>query len=126
MQGRLLALARPVRTVLGWQAGATCALALAGALAEGVHGALSAALGGAVSMTAGWLSALLAARRAAPTAGGILVAALTAEGVRIAVIALLLWLVLQAYGKVVVIAFLGSFMITVLLSGMAFFVRAND
>ena len=51
--------------------------------------------------------------------------ALKAEGVKLGVIAFLLWLVLAAYTEVVVAAFLGSFMATVLIFSMAFFVREH-
>ena len=51
--------------------------------------------------------------------------ALKAEGVKLGVIAFLLWLVLAAYTEVVAAAFLGSFMATVLIFSMAFFVREH-
>jgi ATP synthase protein I len=124
--GRLRALGRPIRTVLRWQLIATGVLALIAGIAAGFHGALSAALGGAVSIAAGGLAAWVAARGRAPTAGGVLVGALAAEGVKIGSIAILLWLVLAAYGEVVVLAFLGSFLVTVLIFSMAFFVRDRD
>lgn len=50
-------------------------------------------------------------------------AALTAEAVKIGLIAMLLWLVLANYDGVVVPAFIGSFLVTVLIFAMAFFVR---
>ncbi len=115
----------PLRTVLRWQLIATAALTLlAGALA-GAHGAVSAALGGAISVCAGWASGKVASRGKADSAGGVLVTALVAEGVKLGVLAVLLWLVLAAYPEVVVMAFLGSFMATVLIFSMAFFVREH-
>jgi len=62
----------------------------------------------------------------ADSAGGVLVTALKAEGVKLGVIAILLWLVLAAYSEVVVPAFLGTFMATVLIFSMAFFVREHN
>ena len=41
-------------------------------------------------------------------------------------IAILLWLVLATYAEVVVLAFLGSFMATIVIFSMAFFVREYD
>jgi F0F1-type ATP synthase assembly protein I len=118
-------LSKPIRTVIRWQFGATAALALfAGALA-GAEGAVSAALGGAVSICAGWASGWVAAAGKADSAGGVLVNALRAEGAKLGVIAILLWLVLAAYDEVVVPAFLGSFMATVLIFSMALFVREH-
>lgn len=99
--------------------------ALAGLLAGG-HGAVSAALGGAVSLGAGWASGRVATSgQAQRDAGGILISALKAEGVKLGVIAILLGLVLAFYADVVVPVFLGSFVATALIFSMAFFVGDN-
>lgn len=119
-------LRKPVRTVLRWQLGATAAFALAGGILAGSNGALSAALGGAVSVIAGGISAVVAAKGSARSAGEVLIGALLAEGVKIGLLVLLLWLVLASYKGVVAAAFFGSFIATVLIFGMAFFVREND
>ena len=123
MNASLGALRKPIRTVLRWQLMATAVLALAGGILAGVDGALSAALGGAVSHCAGWGSAVVASKGKAQSAGEILVSALMAEGVKIGLIVLLLWLVMATYDSVVAPAFFGSFIVTVLIFGMAFFVR---
>jgi len=114
---------RQIRTVLGWQLIATAALAAVAGILAGAHGAASAVLGGAVSASAGWISGMVATAGKADSAGGVLVTALKAEGVKLGVIALLLWLVLSTYAEVVVTAFLGSFVATVLIFSMALFVR---
>ena len=114
---------KPVLTVLRWQLAATAALALAAGVLAGVHGALSALAGGLVSISAGLAAAFVASRGDTKSAGGVLVGALRAEGVKIGLIAVLLWLVLKTYPDVVVIAFIASFMVTVLIFAMAFFVR---
>jgi ATP synthase protein I len=119
-------LSRPIRTVLRWQLLTTAALSIVSGVLGGVHGALSAALGGAVSIGAGVASALVATSGKADSAGGVLVTALKAEGVKLGVIAILLWVVLAAYNEVVVPVFLGSFMATVLIFSMAFFVREHN
>jgi ATP synthase protein I len=103
----------------------TAALTLLAGMLAGAHGAVSAALGGAVSLGAGWASAKVAVTRKGESAGGILVTALKAEGVKLGVIAILLWLVLAAYREVVVLAFLGTFLATMLVFSMALFVRDN-
>lgn len=123
MNASLGHLRKPIRTVLRWQLIATAALTLAGGMMAGVDGALSAALGGAVSLCAGGASAVVASMRKAQSAGDVLVGALAAEGVKIGLIVILLWLVLALYAQVVVPAFLGSFIATVLIFSMAFFVR---
>lgn len=117
---------KPIRTVLRWQIIVTAALAALAGFLAGPEGAMSAALGGAVSFCAGWTSAKVAGRGRADSAGGILVTALKAEGVKLGVIALLLWLVMAMYREVVVVAFLGTFVATALVFSMAFFVRDNE
>ena len=126
MSAGLGALRRPIRTVLRWQLIATAALTLAGGLLAGVDGALSAALGGAVSVCAGWVSAVVASRGKTQSAGDVLFGALRAEAVKIGLIVLLLWLVLATYDNVVPLALIGSFIATVLIFTMAFFVREYD
>lgn len=108
---------------------ATAALTILAGVLVGAHGAISAALGGAVSVGAGWASARVASGnlgRKSDSAGGVLVTALTAEGVKLGVIVVLLWLVLAFYPDVVATAFLGSFVATVLIFSMAFFVREHN
>jgi ATP synthase protein I len=116
-------LSQPIRTVVGWQLLATATLMLAAGVWEGIHGAMSAALGGAVSIGAGLAAAVVASLRKAESAGEVLLSALGAEAVKIGFIVLLLSLVLVLYREVVVLAFIGTFMATVLIFSMAFFVR---
>jgi len=123
MNASLGALRKPIRTVLRWQLMATAVLTLAGGILAGVDGALSAALGGAVSLCAGGISAVVASKGKAQSAAEVLIGALMAEGVKIGLIVILLWLVMATYDSVVAPAFFGSFIVTVLIFGMAFFVR---
>lgn len=117
-------LGKPIRTVLRWQCVVTALLALLAGVLAGVHGALSAALGGVVSMSAGWASAQVAARvRKGESAGGVLVTALKAEAVKLGLIVLLLGVVLAVYAEVVVTAFIGVFVATMVIFSMALFVR---
>jgi len=108
--------------MLKWQVIATAALTLLAWLWGGAEAALSAALGGAVSVCAGGMSALVAAA-GKKSAGGVLIAALLAEGVKIGLIVVLLWTVLVMVDGLVMPAFFGSFFATILLFSMAFFVR---
>lgn len=126
MNGKPLFLSKPIRTVFRWQLVATAVLTLMAGLLAGEHGALSAALGGAVSLSAGWVSGVVAAMGKAQSAGGILVVALRAEAVKIGLMVVLLGVVLTMYKDVVVIAFLGTFMATAVIFSMAFFVREYD
>jgi ATP synthase protein I len=114
---------RPFRTVLAWQGGWTVlAAGLAGWLA-GRHGALSAALGGAIAIAGCLAFAWLVARNRALTADGILLTALKAEAVKVLVLFGLLAIVLATYKNVVVVALIGSFIVSILIFGFAFFVR---
>jgi ATP synthase protein I len=119
----LRALRRPIRIVLVWQLVATAVMAAAAAVVADMASALSAAAGGLVSIVAGLASAFVASRCNAKSAGGVLVGALRAEALRIGLAVLLLWLVLTNYGEVVVAAFLATFVVTMLVFSMAFFVR---
>jgi ATP synthase protein I len=119
-------LTKPVRTVLRWQLIATLVMALAAAALAGMHGAFSAALGGAVSVCAGGTAALVAARGGRQSAGAALIGALKAEGVKIGLVIVLLWLVLATYEEVVAVAFFGSFFVTILIFAAAFFVPEHE
>lgn len=123
MSAGLGVLRKPIRTVLRWQLIVTAALTLAGGVLVGVDGALSAALGGAVSVCAGWISAVVASMGKAQSAATVLFRALTAEAVKIGLAVLLLWMVLMSYEQAVVAALVGSFIATMLIFAMAFFVR---
>jgi|SRR5438552_12870479 len=116
-------LKKPVLTVLRWQLLATAALMLLAALVAGAHGAASALAGGLVSITAGLASALVASMGDAKSAGGVVLGALRAEAVKLGLAVVLLWLVLVNYGEAVVGAVIATFVVTLLIFAMAFFVR---
>ena len=114
---------KPFRTVLAWQGGWSVAAAiLAGGLA-GRHGALSAGLGGAIGLAGSFVFAWLVGRNRALTAEGILLTALKAEAVKVLVLFGLLTLVLVLYKNVVVVGLIGSFIVSIVIFGFAFFVR---
>ncbi len=123
MNAGLRRLGKPVRTAVIWQAAATAALALVSAYLAGANGAISAVLGGLVSTLPGVAAALIATRRTAGSAGEALLTAGRAEGVRVVLIVVLLWLVWTTYRDVVHLAFFGAFALTLLLFSAAFFVR---
>ncbi len=76
-----------------------------------------------ISITAGLVAAFIATRHPADSAGGILYGALRAEGVRVVLIVLLLWLVLATYQDIVAIAFFVSFALTLVIFSSALFMR---
>ena len=114
---------RPIRTVLRWLIYATVVAAVIAGLWEGYHGAVSALLGGAINLTAGAAYGWVASRSSNRTAGEALRALFRAEASKITLIVVLLWLVLGSYKQVVLAAFFGTFILTVILFSMAFFVR---
>jgi len=114
---------KPIRTVLRWQMIAAVALAMLGGLVAGMHGATSAALGGLVAVIAGLAFTVVIQISKAQSAGGTLATALRAESIKIGLSVFLLWLVLTSYTEVVALAFIGSFLVSILIFSMAFFVR---
>jgi ATP synthase protein I len=108
---------------LRWQIAATAVLSVVAALASGRQGAASAAAGGAVSVVAGLAAAWCASRSSSTSPGRALAGALRAEAVKIGLALFLVWLVLANFPQVVVAAFLGTFVLTMLIFAMAFFVR---
>ena len=118
---------RPIRVVLKWQLLTTLmATVTAGALAGG-HAAVSAALGGGISLVAGIAYALLLGislgKAEVPTLGASLLGMFRAEAGKILIIVGGLWLTLTMYQEVVTVAFFATFVITVVVFSMAFFVR---
>jgi len=119
---------KPLRTLLGWQVGATVILAFASAWLVGVHSALSVLLGGAVGMLGSLTFALLARPRKTQVqdssmAWDKLGQVLKAEGAKVLVMVVSLWLVLMAYKEVVLIGFIGMFILSVIFFSMAVFLR---
>jgi ATP synthase protein I len=118
---------RQFRVVFGLQALLTFAAAAGGAWLAGLHGALSAILGGLVSMAAGLGFVLMVSKKnRILTAGEVLRVALRAEAVKFILVVLLLWAVLSVYKQVVIVGFIGTFCVTILVFGMAFFVRETS
>lgn len=119
----ILAQSKAVRAVLRWQVVATGVMTLVLGLLAGVHGAISAILGGMVGICAGLAFSVVVSLSNTGSLAGTLVTAFRAEAVKVTIAVVLLWLVFAVYKQVVAIAFVGSFAISILLFGMAFFVR---
>jgi ATP synthase protein I len=116
---------RPIRTVLAWQLMVTVALAVLFGWAEGLHGAISAAFGGGIGIAGGVGFAAVVGMSKDKSAGGTLVTALQAESVKIGLSVILLWAVLTTYTDVMAAVCIGSFILSILIFSMAFFVRDN-
>jgi ATP synthase protein I len=112
---------RVFRRIIVAQVLSTAAVTLLTAWLAGVHGAISAVLGGAIGIAAGLAFAAVVARRKSRSAGEVLLVALGAEALKITLIVFLLWLVFATYPEVVAPGLIGSFIVSILIFGMAFF-----
>ena len=115
---------RAFRVTMIWQGLATAVVAAAGGSVAGGNGALSGLLGGMIGVAGVLVFALMSARPAASSNAAVRIA-LRAEAAKVVVMVLLLWLAFAAYQSMVVLAFLGAFVVSVLLSGMAFAVSGE-
>jgi ATP synthase protein I len=105
-----------------WQFTATLAMVVTLGLISGTHGAASALLGGVVSMVSAAAFGTIISRYRGSTASGVLITAIKAEAVKVVVMFTLLWLVMTLYKDVVAVGFIGTFVLTVIIFGMALFV----
>ena len=105
-----------------WQFTATLAMMVTLGLISGIHGAASALLGGIVSMVSAAAFGAIISRYRGSTASGVLITAIKAEAVKVIVMFTLLWLVMTLYKDVVAVGFIGTFVLTVIIFGMALFV----
>jgi ATP synthase protein I len=119
----VLVQSKAIRTVLRWQMIATGAMTLVLGLLTGVHGAVSAMLGGLVSICAGISFSIVISLSRSNSLAGTVITAFRAEAAKVTVAVVLLWLVFATYQDVVAVGFIGSFAISILIFGMAFFVR---
>lgn len=123
---------KSLRIALVWQLVATIFLTLPVGWLAGVHGAISALLGGLVAMAGSLVFILLAPAKDARSpsqpdgmAWDSLGRMLKAEGAKVGVIVVLLWLVPAVYKEVVLPGFIGTFIVSVVIFSMAAFFRNN-
>jgi ATP synthase protein I len=118
----VLVRSKAIRTVLRWQVLATSVMALVFGLAASIHGAVSAMLGGLISVCAGLAFSIVASLGKSDSMGATLAIAFRAEATKITVAVVLLWLVFAMYKNVVAIAVISSFVVSIVIFAMAFFV----
>ena len=117
---------KSLRIALIYQVALTILLMVLSAWLGGVHGAISALLGGLVAMAGGLVFILLAPLKNAQTQSADMAwdglnRILKAEGAKVGVIVILLWLVLALYKEVVILGFIGTFIVAVVIFSMAAF-----
>ena len=117
---------RAIRIVLRWQLIATAALTLASALPWGMHGALSAALGGLTNVAAGWAYGWVLTWSRKRDVGETLRAMFRAEAAKVLVILAGLWTAFTHDPGLIHGAFIGTFVVTVVMFAAAIAVREED
>jgi ATP synthase protein I len=122
--GAVVGIDRAYRLTMLWQMVATVAVAVLAGFLVGGTGFVSAVLGGGIGVAGMWVFALVSKRRVAGS-GNVVRIALRAEAAKVAVVVLLLWLVFATYRDMAVVAFFGAFMVSVLLSGIAFAISGD-
>ena len=90
-----------------------------------LHSAISAMLGGSVNIISTIVFAVIVSFGKGYTASDTIRIALSAEAVKIILIVSLLWIVLKFYENVNVIAFIGTFILSVMIYSMALLVADN-
>ncbi|MDP1549670.1 MAG: ATP synthase subunit I [Nitrosomonas sp.] len=113
---------RPLNIVLRLQLFVTLIAALVIWFFLSMHDAVSAVLGGAVSVISSAAFAIIISRHKGYTAEGTIRTALRAEAVKIILIVSMLWMVFNNYEDVNAFAFIGTFILNVLVYSMALFV----
>ena len=113
---------RPLNIVLRLQLFVTLIAALAIWFFLSMHDAVSAVLGGAVSVISSAAFAIIISRHKGYTAEGTIRTALRAEAVKIILTVSMLWMVFNNYEDVNAFAFIGTFILNVLVYSMALFV----
>ena len=113
---------RPLNIVLRLQLLITLIVAVVIWFVLGFHGAVSAMLGGAVSVISSAAYAMIVSRHKGYTAEGTVRTALRAEAVKIILTVSLLWMVFKNYEDVNAFAFIGTFILNVLVYSMALLV----
>jgi ATP synthase protein I len=123
--GATRSVSRAFRVTMVWQVTATVVLAVLTGMAAGSEGFLSAVFGGGIGVMGVLVFALISGRPATSSGDAVRIA-LRAEAAKVLVIVVLLWLAFVAYRDMVVLAFLGAFTISVLLSGLVLAVSGNQ
>ena len=106
---------RPLRAALAWQLACTAIVASFAGFVGGLHASASVALGGGSIVAANVAYALVVGLSAPRSAGATMRVIVRAETVKIALIVLELWLVLSVYRDLVPLAFIGAFVLAVLI-----------
>ncbi|HNO76164.1 MAG TPA: ATP synthase subunit I [Nitrosomonas mobilis] len=114
-----------LRTVINWQLIYSVVIAIIFGITSGFHGAISGFLGALISAGAASAYAVVISRHKGFTASGTLRTALRAELLKVFIIIVALWAVLENYQNVKPVIFICSFIGAVIMSSMALFVPSK-
>ena len=106
---------RPLRAALAWQVACTAIIASAAGFVWGLHASASVVLGGGSIVAANVAYAFVVGLSAPRSISATMRVVVRAETVKIALIILELWLVFSVYPNLVPLAFVGAFVIAVLI-----------
>lgn len=116
---------RAFKSAARWQIISTLVLALAALILAGIHAAVSVFLGGTAALIGGY-AGVVTTRNRGTTPGGILIALLKAEAIKVAAIALVLLLVFKFYKGLVPLALISGLAAAVLISGAGLRTLGNE
>jgi ATP synthase protein I len=112
----------PLSFVLRVQLFLTLVVAIVFVFLSDLLGAVSAVLGGMVSLISSAAFAIIISHHQGYTAGAAIRTAIRAEIVKVSLIVMLLWIVFKSFVDVDAFAFIGTFILTVLVHSMALFI----
>ena len=117
-------ISRAVKSAARWQIISILALAVAAISLAGYHAAASVLIGGAAALLGGY-AGVVTARSRSDSPGGILIALLKAEAVKVATILLILLLAFKFYQGLIPLAMISGLAVAVLISGAALRTRRS-
>ncbi len=113
---------KPLLVVLRWQLLITVLVAIILTLLIDLHSAISAFFGGMVNIISSAAYAIIVSRHKGFTADGTIRTALRAEAVKILLTIVQLWAVFRYYADLNALAFIGTFILIVIMHSMVLFV----
>lgn len=125
MEDTRTTISRAFRSAARWQIISTLALAFAALILAGVHAAASVFMGGAAALIGGY-AGVVTTRNRGTTPGGILIALLKAEAIKVAATALILLLAFKLYKGLVPLALISGLAAAVLISGAGLRTLGNE
>lgn len=116
MEATRTTIGRAFKSAARWQIISTLVLAFAALILAGLHAAVSVLLGGSAALIGGY-AGVITTRNRGTSPGGILIALLKAEAIKVATIMLILLMVFKLYKGLVPLALISGLAVAVLISG---------